>query len=101
MKYFIVELSGIDNPNLDDAAKAELKDKHLAYFGEASKAGLILFNGPKVGAVGGCIVFKAESYEKAQDFFSNDPHVLGKLREYKIIEFTPAGCQDFVKAWFD
>ena len=101
MKFFIIEGSALENHALSESAKAELKEQHLAYFGEATKAGNMLLNGPKVDAVGGCMVFKAESAEKAREFFDGDPHAIAGIREYKIIEFKPAGCQDFLKEWFE
>ena len=101
MKYFVVVSSALENPDLDDAMKAELKEKHLSYIGDAYSSGKLLFNGPKVGAVGGCLVYKAESSEDANNFFNNDPHAIAKIREYSITEFSPLGCQDCLKDWLE
>ena len=100
MKYFMIE--GIEaKTSLSEEEIAAIKEKHIAYLHEQCEKGVTLFSGPKIGAVGGCIVMKAESYEGAVEFVNNDPNGIAGLREYRINEFNPHEMQNFLKDWFD
>ena len=101
MKYFMIVSSGLDNPALDEAAMAEAKQSHLAYLNEAVVNGTVLLTGPRIGAVGGCMVMKAESYDKALEFSNGDPFAIVKIRESIIFEFNPHDYQDFLNDWIE
>ena len=101
MKYFIIEGSEKVNPTLGRDAIDALREPHAQYLRDAVAAGKLLFNGPKVGAVGGCMLLKADSYEDAWAFVNGDPYAKAGIREERIVEVKPVGCQDCVKDWFE
>ena len=101
MKYYLVENFGIENPSIDEATLTEIMNQHFVYQREAVDEGFVLFAGPKVGASGGCMIIKADSYEEVFEYVSGDPLNIAKLREYNINEFKPRSYQDFLETWFD
>lgn len=97
MKHFIVEITYL----VPVEALAEILPLHRAYLNTGYERGLLLCSGPQAPRIGGMVVARADSLEKLQAFFRDDPYQQNKLAEYRYVEFEPVLHQAFLADWFN
>lgn len=97
MKHFIIEI--IYTAPIEEIEKTTLE--HRAFLRGGYDKNMILLSGPKVPRNGGIIIARAESTEKAESFFKEDPYRKKGLAQYRFIEFKPVNHQDFLKDWVE
>ncbi len=95
MKHFIVEITYL----VPVEALAEILPHHRTFLQTGYERGLLLLSGPQAPRVGGMVVARAESLEKLQAFFKDDPYQQNKVAEYRYVEFEPVKHQAFLADW--
>ena len=83
MKYFVRNDIKIKDTLIDN----NIREAHILYLKNHSIENFILA-GVFKDTPGGMIVFKAENYDKANEFCRNDPVILSGHYEYKLIEWN-------------
>lgn len=77
----------------------EILSEHRTFLQEGYDEERILFSGPRNPRTGGIVVARAESLSEIQEFFANDPYMIGKAANYDFIEFDPVKHRDFLNEW--
>lgn len=67
----------------------EILSEHRAFLSKGYISGHLLASGPQNPKIGGIIIGKFESKEKARTFFKDDPYAQNNVATYQILEFTP------------
>ncbi|MFD1662284.1 YciI family protein [Streptomyces caeni] len=80
---FILELTYVAPAERVDAALAD----HVAWLERQYEAGVFLASGRKVPRDGGVIVAVGENRAAMETLVASDPFVVGKVADYRIIEF--------------
>jgi len=74
-------------------------DAHRTFLQTGYDKGWPLCSGPMEPRSGGIIIGRTPSLEELQDFFSNDPCLLGGLVDYCFVKFVPVKHQPFMAEW--
>jgi len=95
MKHYLVEVTF--SAPLEQIQP--IVEAHRAFLQTGFDKGWLLMSGPMEPRTGGFIIGRAPSLEELQDFFSNDPYLLGSLADYRFVEFVPVKHQPFIAEW--
>jgi uncharacterized protein YciI len=101
----VMLLTPDDPPELDDAAAAELQDRHLAFLAELHDAGHLLAAGPagkpdQKRQIRGISLFRGDP-EESRALAEQDPAVQAGVFELEVMPWMmPAGALQFSQTWF-
>jgi uncharacterized protein YciI len=95
MRHFIIEISYTAPLAAIDAAVTA----HRQFLQRGYDDGLLLMSGPKTPRVGGIVIARAESVERLESFFADDPYRSQGLAQYRFVEFTPVKYRDLLDEW--
>ncbi len=98
MKYFVLE--GEHLVPFEQRHPAMIA-AHRAFLQEGYERGDFLVSGPTIPPTGGFLLARAESREKLDALFAEEPFVKAKLMRFaRITEFNPVQHQPFLRDWF-
>ncbi|PID15040.1 MULTISPECIES: YciI family protein [unclassified Sporosarcina] len=68
---------------------AEVLPRHIEYLDRLDEQGKIFARGPFADQSGGLIIYRADSFEEAQQLAEADPHVKEKVRRLELKKWNP------------
>ena len=64
-----------------------VRNEHLAWIGEHTKAGRLLLAGRQTSGKGGVLIFNVASRAEVEEYCKNDPYAKNAVANYEFIEF--------------
>jgi uncharacterized protein YciI len=97
MKHFVVEATY--SAPIDQVREAY--PRHRGWLQGGYDLGLFLCSGPKIPAIGGYLVARAESVEVLKAMFKDEPLNKEGLASFTFTEFDPVKRQGWTEDWFN
>lgn len=74
-------------PMINKELNQRVRPDHLAYMAALEEEGTIFAKGRFVDGSGGMVIYRAETFEEAEDLAIRDPYVIHGARSYEIREW--------------